>query len=418
MAEVRSPNRSTKVGQLGRRFQATLDGGESWPPAGVYRPQEVTGTGARLGTPEAPFPSWPWRLAPQHMASPPLPSAQVWRPPAVMLQIPLARPGTWTGTWLDVVEPFPNCPDFGGGLNLIHFSAVPGSTLTFTYPCGCRSGNSAIPPRLQGVTPASVAHTAALPRPACWGSWISLAAAGGSLPDRRPRPGGVVAPAANPADDERARVRPARDDHLRARGQPGDLDGHRAVGDGAVPQLPGAIGSPAPRAPVDDRAGVIEPCGDHPDSVGEARHQWNWRRRTRRPWAPAHRTGRRGCRRAHPSRQAGPCRQQRRRSPRTRTAGHPALPAKRPRHQRRPAQLTLCRPAALPRGRACTSVPERWGWAAVRVSRRTAPIPTRRAHGRPALNENDPGRPGAPALRGPIRGTELPGLRDGPRDCA
>src|SRR3972149_744339 len=73
----------------------------------LARPATPTGT---LLAVVAPLPSRPEPLWPQHFTPPPPVSAQVWKLPAAIALIPLARPETSTGTPVLVVVPFPSSP--------------------------------------------------------------------------------------------------------------------------------------------------------------------------------------------------------------------------------------------------------------------------------------------------------------------
>src|SRR5207248_1531955 len=70
--------------------------------------EKITSTGFVLNPPVVPFPSWSDWFLPQHLAPPPLVSAQVYPPPAAIAVTPLVRPTTPTGVLLLVVEPFPS----------------------------------------------------------------------------------------------------------------------------------------------------------------------------------------------------------------------------------------------------------------------------------------------------------------------
>ncbi len=59
---------------------------------------------------DVPSPSWPVSLDPQHLAAPPVVTAQVWASPAEMLATPLVSPETWTGVVRSVPVPSPSPP--------------------------------------------------------------------------------------------------------------------------------------------------------------------------------------------------------------------------------------------------------------------------------------------------------------------
>src|SRR5689334_12228241 len=82
------------------------------PPAVMARTPVVspeTWTGMELDPPAVPLRRWAVPFQPQHLM-PPLTSAHVSSPPAVMARTPEVRPETWTGMELDVVELFPSWP--------------------------------------------------------------------------------------------------------------------------------------------------------------------------------------------------------------------------------------------------------------------------------------------------------------------
>src|SRR5690242_4959422 len=70
-------------------------------------PLTATGVG-RLSV--VPSPDWPCWLAPQHLTSPPAPTAQVWASPAVIAVTPLDSPLTATDVRRSVLVPSPSWP--------------------------------------------------------------------------------------------------------------------------------------------------------------------------------------------------------------------------------------------------------------------------------------------------------------------